>query len=223
MSMSKVGKVITVDGPAASGKTSVSRELAHRLGWKWVSTGAFYRGLAFAAQELGISTNDKDALVKLSLSNQWKVQLDEDRTRVLFGPRDVTKEIAAEKVGELASQVSQIPEIRRELLEAQRACAQDVVGLVAEGRDCGTVVFPGAHFKVYLTANSDARAQRRAEEHGQSAETIKASQSQRDHLDSTRKVAPLQASADAFIVDTSNLSLPEVVDKIIQKFRDSGF
>ena len=220
--MSKVGKVITVDGPAASGKTSVSRGLARHLGWKWVSTGAFYRGLAYVAQELGIPTSDKESLIKLSCSKEWKIELDEDLTRVLFRNHDVTKNIAAQKVGELASQISQIPEIRKELLEAQRSCAQDVVGLVAEGRDCGTVVFPSALFKVYLTADSDARAQRRADEQGQSAEAIKASQSQRDHLDSTRKVAPLQAATDAYIVDTSNLTLPQVVDKIIKKIDEMG-
>lgn len=222
MSMSKVGKVITVDGPAASGKTSVSRELAHRLGWKWVSTGAFYRGLAFAAQELSISSQDTEGLLKLALSNEWKVLLDDDRTRVLFRNKDVTKEISAEKVGVLASQVSQIPEIRRELLDAQRNCAHHVNGLVAEGRDCGTVVFPAAEFKVYLTADSDARAQRRADEQGQSAAAIKASQSQRDHRDSTRTVAPLHAAQDAYIVDTSHLTLAQVVDVIVNKAKEKG-
>ncbi len=222
MSMSKVGKVITVDGPAASGKTSVSRELARRLGWKWVSTGAFYRGLAYAAQELGISTQDKEKLLELALSNEWTVKLDDERTRVLFRDTDVTKEISEETVGVLASQVSQIPEIRRELLEAQRNCALGVNGLVAEGRDCGTVVFPTAHFKVYLTADSDARAQRRADEQGQSAADIKASQSQRDHRDSTRTVAPLQAAQDAYIVDTSHLTLPQVVDAIVKKAQENG-
>ncbi len=222
MSMSKVGKVITVDGPAASGKTSVSRDLARRLGWKWVSTGAFYRGLAYAARELGISSQDTAELLKLALSNKWTVKLDNERTRVLFLDKDVTKEVSAEGVGVLASQVSQIPEIRRELLDAQRRCADGVSGLVAEGRDCGTVVFPQAEFKVYLTADSDARAQRRADEQGQSAADIKASQSQRDLRDSTRTVAPLQAAQDAYIVDTSHLTLPQVVDQIVKKAHEKG-
>ncbi len=206
--------VITIDGPAASGKSSVSRELAKRLGWQWVSTGAFYRGLAFVAMQLGIPLDDVQALSKLAHSDQWEVRLTEDQTLVFFKGQDVTEMISREDVGSYASKVSHYPEVRKALLEAQRKCSEGPQGLVAEGRDCGTVVFPVAEAKVYLTANSDDRAARRAAEHGTSAEIIKKAQEVRDLQDSTRTAAPLQVPADAYVVDTSSLSLNEVVDQV---------
>lgn len=206
--------VITIDGPAASGKSSVSRELAKRLGWQWVSTGAFYRGLAFVAMQLGIPLDDVQALSKLAHSDKWEVRLTEDQTLVFFKGQDVTEMISREDVGSYASKVSHYPEVRKALLEAQRKCSEGPQGLVAEGRDCGTVVFPVAEAKVYLTANSDDRAARRAAEHGTSAEIIKKAQEVRDLQDSTRTAAPLQVPADAYVVDTSSLSLNEVVDQV---------
>lgn len=206
--------VITIDGPAASGKSSVSRELAKRLGWQWVSTGAFYRGLAFAALQLGVPLDDVKALTQLAHSDQWQVQMTEKQTLVYFQGQDVTDQIAREDVGSYASKVSHYPEVRKALLEAQRKCSEGPHGLVAEGRDCGTVVFPVAQAKVYLTANSEDRAARRAAEHGTSAEIIKKAQEVRDLQDSTRTTAPLQVPADAFVVDTSALSLNEVVDQV---------
>jgi cytidylate kinase len=209
-----MGMVITIDGPAASGKSSVSRELAKRLGWQWVSTGAFYRGLAFVAMQLGIPLDDVEALSKLAHSDQWEVRLTEEQTLVFFKSQDVTEMISREDVGSYASKVSHYPEVRKALLEAQRKCSEGPQGLVAEGRDCGTVVFPVAEAKVYLTANSDDRAARRAAEHGTSAAIIKKAQEVRDLQDSTRTAAPLQVPTDAYVVDTSSLSLNEVVDQV---------
>lgn len=213
--------IVTVDGPAASGKTSVSRELARRFGWKWVSTGTFYRGIAYSAHHLGISFSDIKALLDFIRSQLWKVELHDDNTKFFLKNRDVTADLSVENVGVLASQISQISDVRAALLESQRNCAKGLKGLVAEGRDCGTVVFPNAQIKVYLTANSDARAHRRASEQGQSFEGIKASQVERDRQDSTRKVAPLQAAPDAHIVDTSQMTLTQVVDSIEKIVRSS--
>lgn len=207
--------VITIDGPAASGKSSVSRELARRLGWQWVSTGAFYRGLAFSALQLDIELDDVKALAELTRNPVWRVSMDEDRTRVFFNEKDVTDQIGLEEVGNFASKVSHYPDVRKALLEAQRQCSAGPQGLVAEGRDCGTVVFPRAEAKVYLTANSENRAARRAAELGLDHEDMAKAQQQRDHQDATRKAAPLTVPEDAYVVDTTTLNLEQVVDAVV--------
>lgn len=207
--------VITIDGPAASGKSSVSRELARRLGWQWVSTGAFYRGLAFAALQMDIDLDDVKGLTDLTHDPVWSVQMEQDRTRVYFKNQDVTDQIAHEDVGNFASKVSHYPDVRKALLDAQRSCSYGPQGLVAEGRDCGTVVFPKAEAKVYLTANSEHRAARRAAELGLDQGDMEKAQQQRDLQDSTRKVAPMAIPEDALIVDTTALNLDQVVDHVI--------
>lgn len=206
--------VITVDGPAASGKTSVSRELAKRFGWVWVSTGAFYRALAYAAYRSGTDRSDERALVELIQSEVWSVQMTSETTRALYDGEDVTRDIFQESIGNIASQISQIPAVRKALLQAQRDCAKGQDGLVAEGRDCGTVVFPNADIKIYLTADSEARASRRASEKGESVEGIREAQRQRDHSDSTRVAAPMKVAENAVLLDTTELTLDQVVDKI---------
>ena len=208
--------VITIDGPAASGKSSVSRELARRLGWSWVFTGAFYRGLAFAALQLQIDLDDVKSLAELTHNPVWSVRMDDARTKVFFQDQDVTDLIAHEDVGSFASKVSHYPEVRSALLEAQRSCSKVTEGLVAEGRDCGTVVFPQAEAKVYLTASSEHRAARRAVELGLDQGDMAKQQQQRDLQDSTRKVAPMAVPPDALVVDTTELNLNQVVDKVVE-------
>jgi len=209
-----MGKVVTIDGPAASGKTSVSRELAKRLGWHWVSTGAFYRGLAYAAMKLNLDLKDEAGLSELCESPVWRVEMAETKTHVYFQDQDVTEEITQEEVGNVASRISQFPRVRARLLDGQRDCQRRTEALVAEGRDCGTVVFPQAEVKIYLTARSDSRAERRAKEQGRSAEDLKAEQKQRDHLDSTRKAAPLQIPDQAQVIDTTQMNFEQVVDAV---------
>lgn len=208
--------VVTIDGPAASGKSSVSRELARRLGWSWVSTGAFYRGLAYAALRLQIDLDDVPSLVSLTTDPVWAIKMNHERTTVMFEGEDVTEQIAHEDVGNFASKVSHYPDVRKALLQAQRNCTTGVVGLVAEGRDCGTVVFPNAHAKVYLTANSEHRAARRAAELGLDQGDMEKAQQQRDHQDSTRKVAPMAIPQDALVLDTTTLNLSQVVDRVVE-------
>ncbi len=212
-----MGWVVTIDGPAASGKSTVSREVAKKMGWNWVSTGAFYRGLAFVAMQRKIQFDDISALLELSKSDVWSVKMLEDRTSVFYNNQEVTEMIFREDVGNFASQISHYPEVRKALLDSQRMCSIGPAGLVAEGRDCGTVVFPQAHAKIYLTADQTHRAARRAAEEGGSAENIMASQQQRDQQDSTRKVAPLQIPDHAFVLDTTHISLDDVVEKV-EKF-----
>ncbi len=215
-----MGYVVTIDGPAASGKSSVSRELARRLSWKWISTGAFYRGLAFVAHEEGIDLNNEKTLAELTQSPIWSVEMRPERTEVLYHGREVTDEVAKDQVGLWASQVSRFPEVRSRLLKNQRDCEAKTIGLVAEGRDCGSVVFPTAPIKVYLTADHVQRASRRAQDLGMSVEETVASQKVRDHQDSTRKAAPLQIPENAWVLDTTNLTLAEAVSLIEKRVNE---
>ncbi len=212
-----MGLVVTIDGPAASGKTSVSRELAKRLGWNWVSTGAFYRGLAFCVDNLNVDLTNESEIAQLSKSNRWNVRMDEDQTRVFLDGQDVTEKISQEKVGSIASKISHFPSVRKSLLAPQRECAEKTQGLVAEGRDCGTVVFPDAEVKIYLTAKQENRAERRAKELGLSTEETVEATSIRDQQDSTRKAAPLQVPEKALVVDTTHLNFEQVVE-LIEEF-----
>lgn len=211
--------VVTIDGPSASGKSSVSRLLARKLGWKWVSTGAFYRGLAFVAEKEKISPSEVAALVQLAKSNIWEVSLDEDLTRVKWRGQDVTDGVYAESIGTLASKISQIPEVRAALLANQRDCVKLGKGLVAEGRDCGTVVFPYAILKVYLTASQEERALRRAKEQGLNLEETVERQRKRDQRDTTRAAAPLQIPENAEVIDSNGVSLDQVVERIYKSLR----
>lgn len=206
--------LITIDGPSASGKSSVSRELARRLGWRWVSTGAFYRGLAYVAMKENVAPTEVQKLVELAHSPRWSVRLDDDQTRVFYGPADITSEVLSEDNGTRASKVSQIPEVRTALLESQRRCAVGVPGLVAEGRDCGTVVFPAAPLKIYLTASQEERAARRAREQGLNFEKTQSQQIQRDQQDSSRTAAPLQVPPGGQVVDSGGMDLAQVVERI---------
>lgn len=215
-------KLITIDGPSASGKSSVSRMLAKKLGWPWVSTGAFYRGLALASIKKRVASDNEVGLLELVSDPIWKVQMEAQDTHVFFDGQDVTPEIAGEEVGAVASTVSQIPTVRQALLERQRRCFQEDRGLVAEGRDCGTVVFPQATAKIYLTASPAQRALRRSEEDTGDLETTLELQKQRDARDSERKVAPLQVADGALQVDSSYLSLEETVIEVLKYAKSQG-
>jgi cytidylate kinase len=206
--------IVTIDGPAASGKSSVSREVAKRVGWSWVSTGAFYRGLAYIAYAKKSDLKNEPALVELAQGSDWAVRMTSEQTCVFMGTKDVTDEIGKEEVGSLASKISSFPRVRAALLDAQRQCAVGVPGLVAEGRDCGTVVFPDAQVKIFLTARAEDRAQRRAVEEGRDVGHIVKEQQKRDAQDANRKAAPLQAPEDAHVIDTTDLSFMEVVERV---------
>lgn len=205
--------VITIDGPAASGKSSVSRELSKRLLCPWVSTGSFYRGLGYVAMQMKVDLKDERKLAELAVSDIWSVHLGVEKTHVYFRGQDVTAEAHQEQAGTIASQISQYPMVRKMLLEPQRR-VQSHRGLIAEGRDCGSVVYPYADLKVYLTADSEHRARRRAEEQGMVVEEVQKAQKTRDHQDLSRQTAPLQIPPGAQVVDTSHLTLLEVVDYV---------
>ena len=211
--------IVTIDGPSASGKSSVSRLLAHNLGWSWLSTGAFYRGLAYMAQHEQIDLSDESSLVKLISSDLWSVEMGKEQTHVFYLGQDITNEVFLEGVGNAASQISGFPLLRKELIEVQRRYANKGSGLVAEGRDCGTVIFPQAQVKFYITASSKNRATRRALEESRIPGDIREVQERRDRQDIHRTVAPLAVPTGAEVIDTSQMSLDEVVGVVVEKTR----
>jgi cytidylate kinase len=213
-STSETPIIVTIDGPAASGKSSVSREVAKRFGWSWVSTGAFYRGLAYVAHILGVDPTDEESIVRACETADWQVRMTPEDTLVFLNGRDVSREIALEENGSRASRISSLPKVRTALLDAQRQSAKGVVGLVAEGRDCGTVVFPEAKVKIFLTARAEDRAARRARDEGRELGAMIEEQKLRDAQDAGRKAAPMLAPPDAAVIDTTELSLAEVVARV---------
>jgi len=203
--------VVTVDGPAGAGKSSASRRLAERLQLLHVDTGAMYRAVALVAAERGVGLEDDGALGRLLEGLRFAFDLG----RITVDGRDVSEAIRRREVGELASRVSARPVVRRRLVALQRSLAASP-GVVMEGRDIGTVVFPDASVKFFLTASPGERAHRRALELHATGQTVDeaalaAELARRDERDSTRAVAPLRPAADAIVLDTSTLSLDDVV------------
>jgi cytidylate kinase len=205
--------VIAIDGPAGSGKSTLARLLAARLGFAYLDTGAMYRAVAYLALREGVATDDGASLA--ALAREARISFAPDG-RIVAAERDVSEEIRRPAVSAAVSEVSAHAEVRAVLLDEQRriGAAQDVV---IEGRDIGTVVFPAAPVKLFLTASSEVRAERRRKEliaggeHVDAGETLRAMVA-RDAYDSQRAVAPLRCAADAVELDTSGLGIDEVVE-----------
>ena len=212
--------IVTIDGPAGAGKTTVSKLLAKKLGYRYLDTGALYRGVAVAAREAGVSAEDDAALEALCRRLKLDLIPDGDGLRIVLDGTDITSQIRTPEISMLASAVSARPVVRAFLLATQRDLAARKA-VVAEGRDMGTVVFPQAEAKFFLDADAGIRAQRRYEELNQttgaapSLTNVEQEMRQRDRNDSTRAVAPLQPAEDAIRIDSSRLSLVQVVDRML--------
>lgn len=219
--MTGAAPVVTVDGPSGSGKGTISRAVAQRVGWHLLDSGALYRLVAYAGLDQGLDPGDVEGHARLAAGMEVVFGVGADGSeQVLLAGRDVTQAIRTETAGQGASRVAAWPEVRTALLERQRAFAR-APGLVADGRDMGTVVFPGARLKIYLTASADERALRRYKQlkekgSGVSLSALSREITERDARDSTRAVAPLIPAPDAAVIDSTALPIEEVVGRVLE-------
>ena len=209
---------IAIDGPAGAGKSTIAKEIAKRLGFIYVDTGAMFRAMAYYFLSSGIDTQDEEAVSAGCPSIRIRIEYQEGVQHIFLNDTDVSSEIRKEEVGKNASVVAKYPEVRTKLLELQRAMAAEN-NVIMDGRDIGTVVLPDAEAKIFLTASSRVRAERRYKELTEKGEDcdldrIEADIIARDEQDMNREIAPLRAADDAVLVDTSYMTIPEVVAAI---------
>ena len=216
--------IIAIDGPAAGGKGTIALELAERLGYLYVDTGAMYRAVAWEAIRQGLSLDDEKAIGRLAqtLEIRFERHVVDDKVsyKIFADNKDVTSDIRRPEVDQAASIVAQYPEVRQALLEKQRLLARPG-GVVMEGRDITTVVLPHAHVKLFVTASLEERARRRYEQRlqtGQSADLvqIEAELAERDRRDSEREIAPMRIPEDATVIDTTGLDIETSVNVILR-------
>jgi CMP/dCMP kinase len=211
--------VVTIDGPSGSGKGTVGRSVARTTGWHWLDSGALYRLVALAGRQLGLAPDDVKRHAEAAYSMDVTFEDGAEQERVLLWGRDVTADVRSEIAGSGASQVAAWFQVRQALLERQKAFARPP-GLIADGRDMGTVVFPEAELKIFLTASAEERALRRYNQlkdkgSGVSLAALSREIAERDARDSTRAVAPLMPAPDAHVIDSTGLGIEEVVGRVL--------
>jgi cytidylate kinase len=215
--------VIAIDGPAGAGKSTVAQELAARLGLNYVDSGATYRAAALKVLETGVSPEDEASVADVVGRAEIQFTTDESHSRVSLDGRDVSQAIRTPEVTLAAAKVSRLPEVRKKLTALQRSLVRGR-GVVMEGRDIGTVVFPDAPLKIFLKADVEERARRRLKQdqednRGASLEQTAYEIGRRDQLDAERKISPLVPAADAVEIDSTNLNASQVVERILDLVR----
>jgi cytidylate kinase len=206
--------VVAVDGPSGSGKSTVSRRLAAALGARYLDTGAMYRAVTWAVLQAGVDPGDADAVTKVAADAHLSSGTDPEHPTIRLDGVAVDTEIRGPEVTGVVSAVAALPSVRRLLVAQQREIIAAAGKIVVEGRDIGTVVAPDARLKVYLTASADARAHRRSSEAAADLDATAEDLARRDRLDSTRATDPLVRASDAVELDTTGLSIDEVVDRL---------
>jgi len=211
--------IITIDGPAGAGKSSIAKALAKELGFTYIDTGAMYRAVAYKIKKLGISPDNLEEILKILKETKIDLIPSEKGVKVLLDGEDISDKIRTEEIGKISSKIAVYPQVREYLVNLQREMGLKYKNIVIEGRDTGTIIFPNADIKIFMTASPEVRAKRRYEElkaKGQnvSYEEILKIVNERDERDKTRKDAPLKPAPDSIIVDTSNLEFKEVLKKI---------
>ena len=207
--------IVAIDGPAGAGKSTVGRAVASRLGLDYLDTGAMYRAITFAALRRGLDPADENDIAELSESVEMSLDPTPDGTAVHVDGVDATIEIRGREVTSAVSAVAANSRVRAELVRRQRRWVAERHGGVVEGRDIGSVVFPDATLKLYVTASARVRAERRVAEIGGDVSDVEASIIERDRKDSTRSDSPLTEAAGSVVVDTSGLSIEQVVDTVL--------
>jgi CMP/dCMP kinase len=215
--------IVAIDGPAGSGKSTSAKLVAQKLGYLYIDTGAMYRAVTFLAIRKNV-LNNSDAVIKIAQTSDINLKFTDGATQVRIDGENITDKIRTAEVNSKVSDVSKIKEVRSALVAKQREMAMKDGGVVMEGRDIGTVVFPDADVKIFLTASIEQRAKRRAKEFEEkginvSVNDIKDNLINRDKIDSTREVSPLTKAEDAIVVDTSKVTIQEQVDIILDKIR----
>jgi cytidylate kinase len=212
--------VLTIDGPSGSGKGTISSLVAKRLGWRLLDSGALYRAVGYAAGVAGLDLSDVDAVTRCAETTKIRFRAAEDggETRVIVNGHDATDELRTETAGAAASAIASMPSVRKALVAIQLGFRKSP-GLVADGRDMGTVIFPDASFKVFLTASAAERAKRRYKQLKEKGLSVTLGGLQReiearDHRDASRSVAPLRPADDALLVDSTGMAIDEVVEKV---------
>jgi CMP/dCMP kinase len=210
---------IAIDGPSGAGKSTVAQSLAKRLGYIYIDTGAMYRSVALKVKERGISPEDESALKELASSLPITFAIEEDQTHVFCDGKDITSTIRTPEISRLASSISKQKEVRKSLVQMQRKMGKEG-GVILEGRDIGTVVFPDADVKFYLDAESDERVRRRYHEMVQKGIKVDFKETkeelvQRDHDDMHRRHSPLKKANDALRIDSTHRSVEEVVEEMV--------
>lgn len=214
-------KVITIDGPAGSGKSTVAKIVAHKLGWIYVTTGAIYRTLALLFHESKMKKTDLEHIERFISFISERYRQESSSGRVFIGEREITQDIKAPLVSELASILAQEDFVRKRLLPIQRKVVLNNNGAVVDGRDMGTVVFPDAPLKIFLTASAEERAERRFKELNQNGQNTDIKEllkeiHERDERDLNRTLSPLKAASDAFSLDSTRSSQEEIAKQILQ-------
>jgi cytidylate kinase len=213
--------IITIDGPSSSGKGTVSRRVADQLGWHLLDSGALYRLVAYAGQQKGLDPGDEAGFAAVARDLDVQFGADsEGNEQIWLNGKEVSREIRTERAGEGASRVAAMPAVRTALVDRQHAFARPP-GLVADGRDMGTVIFPSAGLKIFLTASAEERARRRykqLKDKGLSANLAALSQeiAERDRRDANRPIAPLKPADDAIIVDSTSMTIDAVVARVLE-------
>jgi cytidylate kinase len=215
------GIAVAIDGPAGTGKSSVSRGLAQSLGARYLDTGAMYRMVTLAVLRAGVDPADAEAVGQIAAMAQMSVDYNPDGDRYFLAGEDVSTEIRGSEVTQAVSAVSSVPAVRSRLVDLQRQMAEGRGNVVVEGRDIGTVVLPDAPVKIFLTASAETRARRRNDQNVASGlsddyDGVLADVRRRDHLDSTRAVSPLRPASDAVIVDTGDMTEAQVIANLLE-------